>query len=223
MHCKITNHSDLNMNRTSPLVKSLYSYAQKQMGFNHPADIVFQSDLKNSQMDLGKTAHYHPGTYTVTVYTDRRHIKDVLRSLAHELVHHDQNCNGAFEEPFESGPGYAQKDDRMRELERDAYERGNMIFRDWEDTYKQALNETNYYRKEATKMSKGITEEQLRQIVRKVLQEKLAKNETEVVTETVEEDAPETTETVTETKEEVSNDQWYQNTLFESLKRKWTK
>jgi histone H3/H4 len=111
----------------------------------------------------------------------------------------------------------------MRELERDAYERGNMIFRDWEDTYKQALNETNYYRKEAPKMSKGITEQQLRQIVRKVLQEKLAKNEAEVVTETVEEDAPESTETATETNEEISNDQWYQNTLFESLKRKWTK
>jgi histone H3/H4 len=94
-----------------------------------------------------------------------------------------------------------------------------MIFRDWEDTYKQALNETNYYRKEAPKMSKGITEQQLRQIVRKVLQEKLAKNETEVVAEAVEEGTPETTEI----KEEVSNDQWYQNTLFESLKRKWTK
>ena len=68
-------------------------------------------------------------------------------------------------------------------------------------------------------MSKNITEQQLRQIVRKVLQEKLAKNKTEVVAETVEEGAPE----ITETMEEISNDQWYQNTLFESLKRKWTK
>ena len=107
---------------------------------------------------------------------------------------------------------------RMRELARDAYERGNMIFRDWEDTYKQALNETNYYRKETPKMSKNITEQQLRQIVRKVLREKLAKNEAEVVTETVEEEA-----STTATKEEISNDQWYQNNLFESLKRKWTK
>ena len=219
MHCKITNHSDLNMNSASPLVKSLYSYAQKQMGFDRPADIVFQSDLKNSQMNLGKTAHYHPGTYTVTVYTDRRHIKDVLRSLAHELIHHDQNCNGAFDKPFESGPGYAQKDSYMRAIELDAFKRGNEFFRDWEDTHKQALNETNYYRKEAIKMSKGITKDQLRQVVRKVIQERFAKNETEVITETVEEGAPETTEA----KEEISNDQWYQNTLFESLKRKWTK
>jgi histone H3/H4 len=201
-------------------VKSLYSYAQKQMGFKNPAHITFQSDHQNANLDLGKTGFYDPASFTITIYTDRRHIKDVLRSIAHELVHHDQNCCGAFEKPFETGPGYAQKDQELRNLERDAYERGNMIFRDWEDTYKQALNETNYYRKETMKMSKGITEQQLRQIVRKALEEKLVKKEKEVVTEAVEKDVP---ETVAETTKEISNDQWYQNTLFESLKRKWTK
>ena len=69
-------------------------------------------------------------------------------------------------------------------------------------------------------MSKNITEQQLRQIVRKVLQEKLANKETKVVTETVEESTP---GAATEAKEEISNDQWYQGTLFESLKRKWAK
>jgi len=201
-----------------PLVKSLYSYAQREMGFKNPAHITFETDLENSKKDLGRTAHYHPGSFTITIYTDRRHIKDILRSMAHELVHHDQNCNGAFEEPFESGPGYAQKDAGMRELERDAYERGNMIFRDWEDTYKQALNETNYYRKETPIMSKGITEQELRQIVRKVLQEKLAKNEVETLTESKELDTTKTTP-----EEEISNDEWYGNTLYESLKKKWAK
>tara|TARA_R110000824_G_scaffold72530_1_gene185031 strand:+ start:1257 stop:1898 length:642 start_codon:yes stop_codon:yes gene_type:complete len=213
MHCKIKNHSDLDMSRTLPLVKSLYSYAQKEMGFKNPANITFQSDTKNATNDLGRTAHYHPESFTITIYTDRRHIKDVLRSIAHELVHHDQNCCGAFEKPFETGPGYAQKDDQMRELERDAYERGNMIFRDWEDTYKQALNETNYYRKETPKMSNKITEEGIRDIVRKALQERLVKKETEVIAEVIEEVKT----------EEVSDDQWYQGTLFESLKKRWAK
>jgi len=213
MHCKVKNHSNLDMNRTLPLVKNLYSYAQGQMGFKNPAHITFQTDPENAEKDLGRTAHYHPDTHTITIYTDKRHIKDILRSIAHELVHHDQNCNGAFEKPFETGPGYAQKDDRMRDLERDAYERGNMIFRDWEDTYKQALNETNYYRKETPKMSNKITEDSIRQIVRKVLQERQAKKETEVITEVVEQ---------TETKK-VSDDQWYNNALFDSLKKRWTK
>jgi signal recognition particle GTPase len=214
MHCKIKNQSDLDMSRTLPLVKSLYSYAQKQMGFKNAADIVFQTDPENAEKDLGRTAHYHPDTHTVTIYTDRRHIKDILRSIAHELVHHDQNCNGAFKEPFESGPGYAQKDNRLRNLERDAYERGNMIFRDWEDTYKQALNETNYYRKEKTKMSQTINEQTLRNIIRKVLQEKFSKNTENTLNENL-------TKEVKEVK--TSDDDWYNGNLYESLKKRWTK
>jgi len=198
------------MNRTLPLVKSLYSHAKREMGFNRPPTIMLQSDSENATKDLGKTGHYQPESFTITIYTDRRHIKDVLRSMAHELVHHDQNCCGAFQEPLETGPGYAQKDDRLRGLERDAYERGNMIFRDWEDTYKQALHETNYYRKEARKMSKSITEQQLRGIVRKVLNEKLVKKGTKDVSKTP-------------PKEKISNDEWYGSSLYDSLKRKWAK
>ena len=35
------------------------------------------------------------------------------------------------------GEGYAQNDDHLRKMEEDAYLRGNMTFRDWEDNYKQ--------------------------------------------------------------------------------------
>ena len=35
------------------------------------------------------------------------------------------------------GEGYAQTDDHLRKMEEDAYLRGNMTFRDWEDNYKQ--------------------------------------------------------------------------------------
>ena len=52
MHCKIRNQSDLDMNRTLPLVKSLYSYAQEEMGFKNPAHITFQADPENAKKDL---------------------------------------------------------------------------------------------------------------------------------------------------------------------------
>jgi len=63
--------------------------------------------------------------------------------VSHELVHHAQNCAGAFKGGLNTEPGYAQKDDHMRNMEKDAYKRGNMCFRDWEDQYKQGnLNES---------------------------------------------------------------------------------
>ena len=114
-------------------------YAQKKMGFNRPPTIVFQSDPENAQNPLGKTGHYEPDTMTIAVYIDKRHPKDVLRSLSHELVHHTQNCRGEFDGASGMGEqGYAQKDSHLREMEREAYEMGNMCFRDWEDGYKQS-------------------------------------------------------------------------------------
>ena len=62
-----------------------------------------------------------------------------MRSLSHELVHHVQNCRGEFDDDKEMGEGYAQNDKHLREMEREAYEVGNMCFRDWEDSIKQTI------------------------------------------------------------------------------------
>jgi len=89
----------------------------------------------------------------VSVYTDQRHPKDIMRSLSHELVHHAQNCRGEFDRKPEIGEGYFQVDFHMRDMEREAYEIGNMCFRMWEETYKKQLQESIYYSTGDTKMS----------------------------------------------------------------------
>jgi hypothetical protein len=72
----------------------------------------------------------------VVLYVDGRHPKDVMRSLSHELVHHAQNCRGDFTGQNDTGPGYAQSDPHLRKMEREAYTKGNLIFRDFEDLIK---------------------------------------------------------------------------------------
>lgn len=173
------NNSNLDLANLKPFVKRFLPYAQKKMGFNHPPVINFMSDAENSQNILGKTAFYDPSTYKIVVYVDGRHPKDILRSLSHELVHHTQNCRGDFEDREEVGEtsvGYAQKNPHLREMEREAYELGNMCFRDWEDTYKQQLQETTYYNKNIIIGNKHVpkgenimTEEKLRATVREAL------------------------------------------------------
>jgi hypothetical protein len=56
------------------------------------------------------------------------------------LVHHGQNCRGDLNVAGAGEQGYAQKDPHLREMEREAYEVGNLCFRDWEDNYKQQTN-----------------------------------------------------------------------------------
>ena len=121
-----------------PLVSSLCKYAQKQLNFSHPPKLFFKKDRSNSEKMLGRTAHYDPNDESVTVFISLRHPKDILRSISHELVHHSQNLRGDLtpEKCGKMDRNYAQKNKHMRNMEKEAYLKGNMCFRDWEDTLK---------------------------------------------------------------------------------------
>jgi hypothetical protein len=100
-------------------------WAQKQLGFDRAVKIRLISDKDNEKDPMGFTGHYNPGTDTVSAYVDGRHPKDILRSISHELVHHNQNCNGKLAQMQYTGPGYAQKDKVGKECEDEAYLIGN--------------------------------------------------------------------------------------------------
>jgi hypothetical protein len=135
MH-KSVNNTIGNVYHLEQMVDNFYPYSQKQLGFDQPATIIFQSDENNASKMLGKTAYYDPENMEVVLYTDNRHPKDVMRSLSHELVHHAQNCRGDFTSTDSTYEGYAQNDPHLREMEREAYTKGNLIFRDFEDLIK---------------------------------------------------------------------------------------
>ena len=135
------------MSHMGPYLKSFLPYAQKRMGFNRPPTIFFDSDPQNAENVLGKTGYYNPGTDEIVIFVDKRHPKDILRSLSHELIHHSQNCRGDLDPEIagETTPGYAQTNAHMRAMEGEAYLKGNgYYFRDWEDSLKNGLEETNY-------------------------------------------------------------------------------
>ena len=153
MKYKVANRSNsLDYQKFKPILSSFLKYATNRMGFKKPPSLFFVSDKENSQLPLGRTAHYDPSSMEVTIYTDQRHPKDILRSLSHESVHHKQNCDGQFDKMGETGEGYAQNDKHLRSMEEEAYLEGNMCFRDWEDTHKKQLQESNYYSRGDKKM-----------------------------------------------------------------------
>lgn len=115
-------------------------YAQEAMGYETQCSVVLVHDEENGAHLLGKTAYYDPEEGVVVVYVTNRHPKDIMRSVSHELVHHTQNERGDLE-GVAASQGYAQEDPHMREMEREAYEVGNLTFRDWEDNKKSKINE----------------------------------------------------------------------------------
>ena len=134
----INNKCGMDLSQTEELFHDFGHFAQNRFGFKKPPSLNLVSDVENGQKPLGKTAYYDPHERCVTIYTDNRHIKDILRSLAHELVHHMQNELGMLDDDGYHGPGYAQKNKQMRNRESEAYEKGNLCMRDWEDRLKQS-------------------------------------------------------------------------------------
>lgn len=118
-----------------PLLAKLAIFAKNRLKFSHPPRLFLKNDIKNSQKPLGKTAYYDPEKESVTLFVTSRHPKDILRSFAHELVHHTQNLRGDLspEKMGFVGKNYAQDNEHMRNMEMEAYLLGNMCLRDWED------------------------------------------------------------------------------------------
>lgn len=116
----------------------LFAYLQKELQLKTVPDVKLISDDKNADKVLGKTAYYDPNKKIVVIYTTNRHQKDILRSFAHEIIHHWQHENGKLSDKKAStkDPQYAQKDPWMRQMEKQAYLLGNILFRDWEDNKK---------------------------------------------------------------------------------------
>ena len=115
---------------------SLLDHLKKELKLTKPVKINFIADKKNGDEVLGKTGGYINHKNEIIVYTTGRHIKDIMRSLSHELVHHRQNIRGEFKDHEPTKHGYAQSNEHLRKMEKEAYLKGNILFRDWEDNYK---------------------------------------------------------------------------------------
>jgi nicotinic acid mononucleotide adenylyltransferase/Zn-dependent peptidase ImmA (M78 family) len=95
-----------------------------------------EDDVENARNFFGKTAYYDPNQRVIVLYTMDRHPKDVMRSFAHEMIHHMQNCDNRLgnittQDTNEGGD--------LPEIEKEAYEKGNMTFRNWTDTLTEGI------------------------------------------------------------------------------------
>ena len=116
--------------------KALYEDAKEKYDIQQAPKLILRKDEKNGNMLFGRTAFYKPDTQTIVVYTKNRHPKDILRSYCHELIHHVQNERGDLKMGDASSPKYAQEDEHMRKMEMEAYLKGNLLLRDFEDNFK---------------------------------------------------------------------------------------
>ena len=114
----------------------LYKDAKDKFNIQNAPNLILKQDEENAEKVFGRTAYYDPEEFTIVVFITNRHPKDILRSFCHELIHHVQNERGDLKMGDASSPTYAQDDNHMREMEKEAYLEGNLLLRDHEDQFK---------------------------------------------------------------------------------------
>jgi hypothetical protein len=126
------NQSPEQVMDVKPYILSLTKHMMnKGLNMNPLPKVKFiTNDVDNAKKVLGTTAYYNPNDCSITLYTFNRHPKDILRSFSHEMIHHIQNMEGRL---HHSTTTNINEDDYLKELEREAYERGNICLREWEN------------------------------------------------------------------------------------------
>ena len=114
----------------------IYKAAREKFDIQQAPKLILKQDEENAEGIFGQTAYYNPTDMSIVLFITDRHPKDICRSFAHELIHHHQNERGDLDMGNSSSPTYAQDDKHMRKMEMEAYLKGNLLFRDWEDWFK---------------------------------------------------------------------------------------
>ena len=91
-------------------------------------------DTENARDFFGKTAYYDPINKVIVLYTEGRHPKDIVRSYAHEMIHHIQNLEGRLGNITTTN---TQEDDHLNDIEAEANLKGTMTFRNWTDSLQE--------------------------------------------------------------------------------------
>ena len=117
----------------NPYIASLTKYFMDNKMALEPLPKIqmVHDDVENGEDIFGKTAYFVPFTNEIVLFTYGRHPKDILRSYAHELVHVHQNNQGRL---ANYGTTDINQDDHLTQIEREAYETGNILFRSWTDS-----------------------------------------------------------------------------------------
>lgn len=130
---QITYGSDFDY---KPYIDSLLTYMiERGLDVEPLPKVRTVNDPEQATGIFCKTAHYTPGNHEVLLYTSGRHPKDVLRSLAHEMIHHMQNLQGLIGNGTITTTN-TNEDSNLQKLEDQAYLLGNRYFRNWEDREK---------------------------------------------------------------------------------------
>lgn len=96
--------------------------------------VVLDNEDQGIDNPFIRTGHFDPKNNEIVLFVNGRHLKDVLRTLCHELIHANQyTVDPDSFTTLSSGP--IEEDPELEQIESDAFTRGNLMFRRWTEQY----------------------------------------------------------------------------------------
>lgn len=128
-------------------VKSFINFLHEQhLRIDPLPDIEFNDEQQEGLFI--RTGYYSPDEKKIVVFTCNRALKDIMRTVAHEFVHHMQNLENP--EKDWGAAGDLEADSKLRAIEGEAFLLGNILFREWTEKLKKTkeLNESKKRKKQ---------------------------------------------------------------------------
>lgn len=117
-------------------IEELVKYFKEIKFEVEPLPQIELNGTPNADDDLFiKTGYYEPEANKLVLFVNNRHIKDILRTFCHEMVHRNQNLRDPekFMQSASSLP--LAQDNTLQELEGEAYLMGNLLLRRFTERY----------------------------------------------------------------------------------------
>lgn len=137
---RISNNSFLNESKNMSTKQEIFDYKPYILSLSHymrdkgytakklPKVILDNTDQGDAVFVY--TGYFDPNKKAIRLFIHNRHPKDVLRTLAHELIHKKQDADGIIDKSGYTGDKITE-DKNLVKLEEEAYLKGNMAFRSW--------------------------------------------------------------------------------------------
>ena len=104
------NEQILPMEKKNEVIKQFIEFMKEKLGFGDTMpNIVISYDEKEAQ-GMHSFGKYTPEKNELRVVASNRNLADVLRTFAHELIHHKQRLNGEVE-PNSNDTGSKQENE----------------------------------------------------------------------------------------------------------------
>ena len=134
-----------NLNNSTILfwINQIFDFFKQQKINIEPLPKIEIISAKQQKNDINNifisTGGYEPISQSIFLFVDNRHIKDILRSFCHELIHHIQ---------WIDNPDYMTRitkyqtivdNTELEEIESEAYLKGNLLFRKFTESFQNRL------------------------------------------------------------------------------------